>query len=58
MGYKFACDNVVPGCEGEVSGETVDDVMAAVADHAASVHAIHEVDDALATAVRAGIIQG
>lgn len=58
MGYKFACDNVVPGCEGEVSGETIDDVMAAVADHAASAHGINEVDDALAAAVKAGITQG
>lgn len=57
MGYKFACNTVVPGCEGEVSGETVDDVMAAVADHAASAHGINEVDDALGAAVKAGITQ-
>lgn len=58
MGYKFACDSVVPGCDGEVSGETIDEVMAGVADHAASAHGIDEVDDALAATVKANITQG
>jgi predicted small metal-binding protein len=52
---KFACANVVPGCEGVVSGDTDDDVLAAAAAHAASVHGMAEVPDEVVTAIRAGI---
>ena len=52
---KFACANVVPGCEGVVSGDTDDEVLAAAAAHAASVHGMAEVQDEVVTAIRAGI---
>lgn len=52
---KFACANVVPGCEGVVSGDSDDDVLAAAAAHAASVHGMAEVPDEVVTAIRAGI---
>ncbi len=52
---KFACGNVVPGCEGVVSGETDDDVLAAAAAHAASVHGMAEVPDEVVSAIRSGI---
>jgi predicted small metal-binding protein len=52
---KFACANVVPGCEGVVTGETDDDVLAAAAAHAASVHGMAEVPDEVVSAIRSGI---
>lgn len=55
MAYSFDCTNVVPGCPGQVEGDTVDEVLARVAEHARNAHGIHEVDDQLAAAVRAGI---
>jgi predicted small metal-binding protein len=52
---KFECGNVVPGCDGVVTGETDEDVLAAAAQHAASVHGMTEVPDEVVTAIRAGI---
>jgi predicted small metal-binding protein len=52
---KFACGNVVPGCEGVVTGETDDAVLAAAAAHAASVHGMAEVPDEVVSAIRSGI---
>ena len=52
---KFACANVVPGCEGVVSGDSDDDVLAAAAAHAASVHGMAEVPDEVVSAIRSGI---
>jgi predicted small metal-binding protein len=53
--YSFACSQIVPGCDGVVSGETVDDVMASVAEHAADAHGITEIDDEFVEKVKAGI---
>jgi len=52
---KFACGTVVPGCDGVVTGETDDDVLAAAAAHAASAHGMTEVPDEVVSAIRAGI---
>jgi len=52
---KFACGTVVPGCDGVVTGETNDDVLAAAAAHAASAHGMTEVPDEVVSAIRAGI---
>ncbi len=52
---KFACGDVVPGCDGIVTGETDDDVLAAAAAHAASAHGMAEVPDEVVSAIRAGI---
>jgi predicted small metal-binding protein len=52
---KFACGDVVAGCEGVVTGETDDEVLAAAAAHAASAHGMTEVPDEVVTAIRAGI---
>jgi len=52
---QFACATVVDGCDGMVSGETEDDVMAAAAAHAANVHGMTSVPDEVVTAIRAGI---
>lgn len=52
---KFECGTVVPGCDGVVTGETDDDVLAAAAAHAADAHGMTEVPDELVGAIRAGI---
>ncbi len=52
---QFACGTVVPGCEGVVTGATDDDVLAAAAAHAASVHGMADVPDEVVEAIRAGI---
>ncbi len=52
---QFACGTVVPGCEGVVTGETDDDVLAAAAAHAASAHGMDDVPDEVVAAIRAGI---
>ncbi len=52
---KFACGDVVPGCDGVVTGETDDDVMAAAAAHAAAAHDMAEVPAEVVAAIRAGI---
>mgnify|MGYP000367367279 FL=1 len=52
---SFACGTVVPGCEGVVTGETDDEVLAAAAAHAAEAHGMTEVPDEVVGAIRAGI---
>jgi predicted small metal-binding protein len=52
---KFACAQVVPGCDGVVTGETDDEVLAAAAQHAAEAHGMTEVPDEVVGAIRAGI---
>jgi len=53
---QFACGSVVPGCDGVVQGETVEDVMAAAAAHAAEAHGMDSVPDEVVEAIQAGII--
>ena len=52
---KFACEQVVPGCDGVVTGATDDEVLAAAAEHAAEAHGMSEVPDEVVAANRAGI---
>jgi len=52
---QFACGNVVPGCDGVVTGETEDDVLAAAAQHAADAHGMTVVPDDVVAAIRGGI---
>ena len=54
---SFACGTVVPGCDGVVTGETDDDVLAAAAAHAAQAHGMTEVPDEVVGAIRAGITE-
>lgn len=54
---KFECGRVVDGCEGVVTGETDDEVLAAAAAHAASAHGMSEVPDELVTAIRTQITE-
>ncbi len=52
---QFACGTVVDGCDGVVTGETEDDVLAAAAAHAAEVHGMDSVPEEVVAAIRAGI---
>ena len=52
---QFACGNVVPGCDEVVTGETVEEVLAAGAQHAASAHGMTEVPAEVVEAIKAGI---
>lgn len=52
---QFACGTVVDGCDGVVSGETEDEVLAAAAAHAASAHGMDDVPAEVVQAIRAGI---
>ena len=52
---QFACATVVNGCDGVVSGETEDEVLAAAAAHAAEAHDMNEVPPEVVSAIRAGI---
>ncbi|MDX2379787.1 MAG: DUF1059 domain-containing protein [Acidimicrobiia bacterium] len=54
---QFACGTVVDGCDGVVTGETDDDVLAAAAQHAAAAHGLTEVPDELAAQIKAGITE-
>lgn len=44
MTLELKCGQVVPGCDGVVSGATQDEVMAAAAAHAADAHGLTEID--------------
>ncbi len=52
---KFECAQVVPGCDGVVTGDTVDDVLAAAAQHSADAHGMSDVPDEVVAAIRSGI---
>jgi predicted small metal-binding protein len=54
---QFACNTVVPGCDGVVTGETEDEVLAAAARHAADAHGMSEVPDEVVAAIRSGITE-
>lgn len=54
---QFACATVVDGCDGVVTGETEDEVLAAAAAHAAEAHGMTTVPDDVVSAIRAGITE-
>ncbi|WP_108664463.1 DUF1059 domain-containing protein [Euzebya rosea] len=54
---KFECNNVVAGCDGVVTGETEDDVLREVADHAAAAHGMHDLPETVVEQVRSGITE-
>lgn len=53
---KFACGDVVPGCEASWVCSTEDDILSNVAAHAAADHGLIEISADLASAVRANIV--
>lgn len=52
---RFACGDVVPGCTARWERPTEDELLAQVAEHAASVHGLLQVPSELVAAVRAAI---
>jgi predicted small metal-binding protein len=53
---KFACGDVVPGCEASWVCSTDDDILTHVAAHAANDHGLVEISPELVSAVRANIV--
>jgi predicted small metal-binding protein len=49
---RFACGDVVPGCDATFVCDTEDDILFQVAQHAAEVHGMTEVPDAVVAQVR------
>jgi len=56
VGYEFECQNVVPGCEGKVGGETHDAVMAKASAHAKEAHGLEHLDEATVEKIKASIV--
>ena len=57
MSYEFACENVVPGCDGKVTGETEEATLQAAAQHAAEAHGMDELPDEVVAVVQASIVE-
>lgn len=53
---SFACGDVVPGCEARWVCSTEDEILFAVAAHAASAHGMSEVPPSVVDAVRGAIV--
>lgn len=53
---SFSCGDVVPGCQASWVCSTEDELMARVAEHAASAHGIESVSDELRSAVASHIV--
>lgn len=53
---KFACGDVVPGCDAAWVCSTEDDILSNVAAHASADHGLVEVSADLVAAVRANIV--
>ena len=53
---RFACGDVVPGCQASWVCSTDDEILAQVAAHAASQHGMVEVPPELVAAVRSHIV--
>lgn len=54
---QFACGDVVTGCQAVLRGETEDDVLGQVAEHARTEHQMTEVPPELADKVRSRITE-
>ena len=58
MAKSFTCRDVGVDCDWKTSGDTEDDIMAAVQKHAAEVHPTIDLTPELVTKVRAAIKEG
>ena len=54
---QFACSSVVPGCDGVVTGESEDELLAAASSHAEQAHGMTEIPADVVTQIRAGIVE-
>jgi len=55
VAYQFDCTNVVPGCEGVVSGESEEEVLQKAASHAAESHNMDQLPGEVVEKVKASI---
>jgi len=55
MEYELRCGDVVPGCDGVVTGADRQEVLGKAAAHANEAHGLTELDDATSAAVAAAI---
>ncbi len=55
MSYEFEC--IVPGCEGKVERDSVEEILQWGDQHANDVHGMTELDDATVEAVKAAIVE-
>lgn len=53
---RFACGDVVPGCDARFVCGSEDEVLVQVAAHAAEVHGMHDLPSSVVTSVRAAIV--
>ncbi len=53
---KFACGDVVPGCGRTFAADSDDEILAAVARHAAADHGVASVPEAMVAQVRLRIV--
>ena len=49
------CNDLVPGCMFEAHGDSEEEILAAAADHIATVHKMTEISDEIIAMVRASI---
>lgn len=54
---KFRCGDVVPGCETTIQGDSEDQILEQVAEHARDEHGMDEVPPEVQEKVRASIVE-
>lgn len=54
---QFSCGAVVPGCTATFSGETEEEILTHVAQHAKEDHGMESVPDEVVTQVRQNIVE-
>jgi predicted small metal-binding protein len=55
---SFSCGDVVPGCDAHWVCDTDDEILVAVARHAAEAHGLTSISAELAGAIRAATVSG
>ena len=53
---RFACGDVVPGCDSVWTCSTEDELFARITEHAHDAHGLSEIPDELVAAVRSNIV--
>lgn len=53
---QFACGDLVPGCDATFTGDTDDDILGQVANHATNDHGMTDIPDELVAQVRQRIV--
>ena len=53
----FNCGDIVPGCDWTIDGQSEDDVLSGVADHAREAHGMDEVPSEVEERIRGLIVE-